>query len=430
MTTTTATASVLATARTPDLVRDVELTRPLPHLPADTGGVRRGRAWLVVRRHGVPLGMPVLPLPAGGLPPATLGAALADHLSGALDPSDADRLRAGLPVTADGAAVLAARERARRDGAAVTAVVCTRDRPDALRRCLASLVTQDYPRATVLVVDNAPTGGATRDVVAEFTGVRYVVEPAPGLSRARNRALSEVDTELVAWIDDDEVADRYWLTEVARAFLELPAAAGLSGLVVPGEIETPAQDWYEAFGGHSKGRGFVPDVFVPGEMAQSPLYPLPPFGVGANMAFRREALVAVGGFDPALGAGTPAEGGEDTMVLTRLLLAGRTLVYHPAALVRHYHRREYPQLVAQMRGYGVALTAFYTALVWHRPRLLPRLVALLPRALRDVRDGDSLRNVGVRDGMPPELMSTNLKGMLVGPWRYVRSTARGRRRAK
>ncbi|MFB6398498.1 hypothetical protein AAFH96_36310, partial [Polymorphospora sp. 2-325] len=95
MTTTTATASVLATARTPDLVRDVELTRPLPHLPADTGdGVRRGRAWLVVRRHGVPLGMPVLPLPAGGLPPATLGAALADHLAGALDPSDADRLRA------------------------------------------------------------------------------------------------------------------------------------------------------------------------------------------------------------------------------------------------------------------------------------------------------------------------------------------------
>jgi hypothetical protein len=198
----------------------------------------------------------------------------------------------------------------------------------------------------------------------------------------------------------------------------------MSGVVVPGEIETQAQAWYEAFGGHSKGRGFTPAVFDPAVMTQSPLYPLPPYGVGANMAFRTDALRAVGGFDAALGAGTLAEGGEDTLVLTRLLLAGHTLLYHPSALMRHYHRRSTDELKAQLRGYGVALTAYYTSLVWHSPRLLPRLIALAPSALRDVRSPDSLRNVGVRDGMPDAFMRLNLRGMAAGPWRYLRSGLR------
>ena len=76
-------------------------------------------------------------------------------------------------------------------------------------------------------------------------------------------------------------------------------------------LDTPAQRLYEQFGGHSKGRGLAAEVFdVASHARQHPLYPLPAFGVGASMAFDREALLRIGGFDVALGAGTPAGPGR------------------------------------------------------------------------------------------------------------------------
>ena len=102
--------------------------------------------------------------------------------------------------------------------------------------------------------------------------------------------------------------------------------------------------------GHSKGRGFTPDEFSPHTWSeQTPLYPLPPFGVGANMAFRTKALRRLGGFDEALGAGTPAQGSEDTKMFTDLLREGDTVAYRPSAVTRHFHRRDLEGLRRQMR---------------------------------------------------------------------------------
>ncbi|GAA2512947.1 glycosyltransferase family 2 protein [Pilimelia columellifera] len=417
----------------PDLVADVELADGMADLPnPGPDGVRRGRAWLLARLHTEPLGLVTVPL-GDGLAAADIAAAVWRQCSEAITrrwpDADPGRLVSGAGP-AGPTAFPAGRRAALDDGPAVTVVVCTRERPGPLRVCLDSLARQTYPRTRILVVDNAPTSAATAEVVAAHTGphpVRRIVATTPGLSHARNRALAEVDTELVAWIDDDEIADRHWVTEVVRGFAERPDAAGMSGLVVPAEIATAAQAWYEAFGGHSKGRGFTPAVFDPGQMRQSPLYPLPPFGVGANMAFRTAALRDIGGFDPALGAGAPACGGEDTAIFTWLLLTGRTMLYRPSAVVRHFHRRDEAALHAQLHGYGVALTAFYASLLRRRPGLLWPLLGLAPTALRDVASPGSLRNVGVRDGMPPELMRANLRGMAVGPWRYVRGVLGGRR---
>src|SRR5205807_167629 len=83
----------------------------------------------------------------------------------------------------------------------------------------------------------------------------------------------------------------HWLAEIARALADHPAADVVSGVIVPAELETAAQVWFEQFGGHSKGRGFRPAAFSPATAkTQSPLYPLPPFGTGANMAFRRGVI--------------------------------------------------------------------------------------------------------------------------------------------
>ncbi|MFD0524869.1 glycosyltransferase family A protein [Paractinoplanes durhamensis] len=161
----------------------------------------------------------------------------------------------------------------------ITVVICTRERPGALARCLDSLLAQDYPAYRILVVDNAPTGEATAEVVrsaARRGRVDYLLEPAPGLSCARNAAVRNAPGQILAWIDDDEVADRHWLAEIARALDDHPDADVISGVTLPAELETRAQLWFEQFGGHIKGRGFVPAVFGPKSTSeQSPLYPVP-----------------------------------------------------------------------------------------------------------------------------------------------------------
>jgi glycosyltransferase involved in cell wall biosynthesis len=409
----------------PGLVLDVDLADGVPAV-ANPGadGVVRGEAWVLVRVLTEPIGVLVVPLSADGLPAADLEGRIRSRFGTALD----ERVPAGE------SAFLAGRRAVLADAPRITVVICTRDREDSLRRTIDSVLAQDYPNFDLLVVDNAPRTDATRRTVAALPAgavVRYVLEPKPGLSWARNAGLAALpgETEIVAWTDDDVVVDRFWLAEIARAFHDAPDAVAVSGVVVPGEIETIAQQWYEDFGGHSKGRGFRPDVFRPGDPAftQSPLFPLPSFGVGANMAFRAGAVEALGGFDTALGAGTPTKGCEDTLAFTQLLLAGRATAYQPSALVWHYHRRGYDELAEQMYGYGVGLTAFYTSLLRDRPsRILP-LLALVPAAVKavftDAGDAGAVR----QDSFPAELIKIKKRGLRSGPAAYFRARRQARR---
>ena len=409
---------------------DLELADAIPSISTtDEDGYRRRQAWLVVRLFTEPIGLVVLDLPGKGLDAADVltqviercGRQLTQRLiplglgTQSLSPSGVTYT--GIPpFVSSRAAVLA-------DAPACTAVVCTRERPDVLRRALESVAAQRYPQFQVLVVDNAPRNDETRRVVEGFESrlsVRYTVEPRPGLSRARNHALRQVTTPLIAWLDDDEEADVFWLAELARGFHAHPAAAAVSGVVVPGAVDSIVQVWFEQFGGHSKGRGFVSDVFSARTHArQSPLYPLPPFGVGANMAFRTDALRDVGGFDEALGAGTLTKGGEDTKVFTQLLRSSATIVYQPSALVRHFHRADLPGLREQLEGYGTGLTAFYTALIVDDPSVLWPLVKLAPRAILDLMSTNSPRVATLGKDFPTDLLAVNRRAMLVGPVRYL-----------
>src|SRR5204863_5692018 len=82
------------------------------------------------------------------------------------------------------------------------------------------------------------------------------------------------------------------------------------------------------------------------------------FGTGANMAFRRRVFDAIGGFDPALDVGTPTNGGGDLEMFFRVLKAGHTLVYEPAAIVRHRHRRSSAELRRQIANNGVGFFSY------------------------------------------------------------------------
>ncbi|MBV9338236.1 MAG: glycosyltransferase family 2 protein [Solirubrobacterales bacterium] len=418
------------------VVAQCELSVGVPALTAPASGIT---ALVLVRVFGEPIGMLSLELSEGTLEPAALAREIADEFEVALRERFADcaiTWTGSLPT--DGLepgrtpSFLKARQRALAEGPEITAAICTRDRPDDLLVALEGLHAQDYPRLRTLVVDNAPSDDRTRRLVAELARTReieYVTEPRPGLSWARNRALDASTSEIIAWVDDDEVCDPSWATEIARAFIEVPEAGGVTGLVAPAELETQCQAWFEQYSGVGRGRGFARAVFSPATAhEQSPLYPLPPYGAGANMAFRRDAIERIGRFDCALGTGTATLAGEDTAAFSALLLAGGTIVYQPSAIVHHRHRRDYAALERVMLGYGRGLSAYYASMLARRPSCLPELVRLTGRAVRDqlAADGQRLRDL---HGFPPELLRLNRKGLLQGAFMYPGAWLRARRMA-
>ncbi|MEU0372656.1 glycosyltransferase family 2 protein [Streptomyces sp. NPDC006283] len=320
-------------------------------------------------------------------------------------------------------------------------VVATRDGADRLARVLDSLLAQDHPDFEVVVVDNAPVTTATRDLVEhkysglETVRVRYVVEPVPGLAVAHNRGIAVADGMVLAFTDDDVVADPRWLSVLTAPFADDPRLGCATGLILPARLDTPAQILLESHGGFAK--GFAPrtyDLRFP--PADQPLFPFTAgsFGSGANMAFRASALRRLGGFDPATGTGTPARGGDDLYAFAAVLAAGHRLRYTPEALVWHHHRETWQDLADQAYGYGAGLTAYLTALTVRRPGLLPALLRRLPaglahaRAITARRESGTGRVPGTHGGQehpwPRHLSRLERRGMLAGPLGYARARLR------
>jgi glycosyltransferase involved in cell wall biosynthesis len=312
-----------------------------------------------------------------------------------------------------------------------TVVICTRDRPDGLRTTLASLARQTDAGFQVLVVENGSSSEESAAAVAESGLPRreYLVESRPGLSRARNRALEAVRTDLVAWIDDDEVADPGWVHRLKEGFAHQAGPAAVCGVMLPAELEFEAQVRFEQYGGFTKGRGMLPEVLRKGSPSvTSPLYPLPSFGPGGNMAFRSEKLRSVGGFDPCLGAGTRTHGCEETRALSLLLSSGETVLHWPAAITWHTHRREMAALRRQLYGYSAGLSAFYASMLRSRPAVAFDLLRLAPLVLRDLRHGsDNQRTGELPDDFPAHLRKAARRGLLEGGFMYAYEAIRDRR---
>jgi hypothetical protein len=154
-----------------------------------------------------------------------------------------------------------------------------------------------------------------------------------------------------------------------------------------------------------------------------PLFPFAAgrFGSGANMAFRTSWLRSNGGFDEATGAGTLAMGGDDLLAFLQLLLAGHHLVYEPAAIIRHWHRRDFDGLDRQMYGYGVGLGAYLTAALRREPSLVWPMLARGVGGVRHVLSRRSVKNSGKASGYPRRFDRRERLGMLAGPIAYSRS---------
>lgn len=288
----------------------------------------------------------------------------------------------------------------------VTACVCTRDRPELLARALRSLLAQSRPADDIVVIDNAPrTDAAERLVRDDFPSVRYVREPVAGLDVARNRALAESTRQVVAFLDDDAVAAPDWLAHTERVFLESERIAVCTGRVDALSLDEPGQRLFEENGGFA--RGDV-RIHLPIDAHRRALHGLRApliawsisVGSGCSMAVRRDAALALGGFDDALDMGPPLAGGGDLDMLWRALESGYDVVYEPAIEARHEHRRERAEAIAQIVEHNRSLIAVLTKAV-ARARGAHRLQALAFLGWRLAKPGArlALRAAG-RDPLP------------------------------
>ncbi len=330
----------------PYIITEIEVTQPLPTLllsESDTGIA------LIVRRKDKPIGFLMQALPAkSAIAPEELAQLITKEVGfKLLQESLRDEL---FPPT-------------NQLPPSLTVAICTKDRTENLARCLKSLLklqkpnSEGSPRFEILVVDNAPSDEQTKALVTSLQNVYYVQEPKPGLDFARNRALKEARGELLAFLDDDVVVDRNWLDGLMEARTENLDAAAFTGLVLPYELVTEAQILFEQGGGFRRGFDKIRyGQILPG----NPLHPCGAgiFGAGCNMAFRREILLKLGGFDEALDTGAPLPGGGDLDIFYRVIRAGYPLVYEPQYLVFHQHRREKEKLRRQYWSWGLGFMAF------------------------------------------------------------------------
>lgn len=364
-----------------------------------------GRAYVVVRRHDEPIARFDLPVVNGEVDPIAFSGAMFQE------------------IRLNGYRWLA-REylgpEPWRSTADITVAICSHERPAEIRRTLAAVTHLDPAPLEILVIDNAPRTTGTQDVVAEFAGVRYVSEPRRGLDCARNRALSEARGDIVAFTDDDAAPEPSWLGRLVRPFTSSLVWCA-TGLVLPAELNTDAQEWFERYSSFS--RGFRRRVFVGRDHDGLSVGSI---GAGANMAVRRSVLTELGGFDEALDAGTAARSGGDHELFGRILAAGYNIVYEPAAVSWHRHRRTWPELRDTLRGYGTGIFAVVTRRV-----LRDREPAALVHGLRWFcrHYFRTLGRTFLRrpNAVPRDLIFAEVAGCVAGPVAYARSMREARR---
>jgi O-antigen biosynthesis protein len=307
----------------------------------------------------------------------------------------------------------------------VSIIVPTCERPDDLRRCLQSVTVQTTRHSVeVIVVDNKPSSPAAATVTRGFPSVRLVIESRPGLSYARNAGIAVASGEIIVTTDDDVVAPADWIEKLIEPFAR-PDVWGVTGNVLPLELETESQCQFEIYGG--LGKGYKPREFNQSWFrAQRDAPPTWEIGATANAAFRAHIFrnFAIGLLDEALGAGTPTGCSEDTYLFYRILKNGGTIVYLPSTYIWHRHRSSMKSLRHQVRSYSKGHVAYHlTTLMRDGERRALWRLAMLPKVHLQ-RMWHRLR--GWSD-YPIPITLIEIAGNFAGPFALWRSRRRVRR---
>jgi glycosyltransferase involved in cell wall biosynthesis len=232
----------------------------------------------------------------------------------------------------------------------VSAVICTRNRPDLIGTAVCSVLGNTYPTFDLLIVDQSTdgrTGDIVRELAAQHPNLRYLHTDKAGLSRAYNIGIRETTGEVLAFTDDDCVAPAGWIDSVLAAFRAEPEAELLYGQVMlPAALAEKADD--------------VPTLAIgePWRLNRT-RSPFQPYGMGANFAARRSLFDRIGLFDEILGGGGALKSSQDFDLQYRAYVAGCTTAYRPEVQIDHYGLRTPEQWPATDRAYGTGDGAFY-----------------------------------------------------------------------
>ncbi|MDQ6674577.1 MAG: glycosyltransferase family 2 protein [Chloroflexota bacterium] len=231
----------------------------------------------------------------------------------------------------------------------VSAIICTRNRPDLIGGAIGSVLANTYPDFDLLVVDQSDddtTGQTVRGLMQNHPNLRYMHSALPGLSRAYNTAIRETNGAVLAFTDDDCIAPSDWIASIVQAFEAEPDAEMLYGQVCQPESLRTCKDQIPTLEFTETGRFSRDDGFRV-------------YGMGANFAARRLIFERVGFFDEILGGGGPLKSSQDFDFQYRAYVSGAVVLVRPDVRVDHYGVRNREQWPATVRAYGNGDGAFY-----------------------------------------------------------------------
>jgi GT2 family glycosyltransferase len=214
----------------------------------------------------------------------------------------------------------------------ISVIICSYNGSKTIRECLEGFQRVKYPNFEVIVVDDGSTD-PTAAIAREFP-VRLIQTENRGLSSARNTGMEAAGGEIIAYIDDDAIPDPHWLEYIAHGFRNKECAAVGGPNILP-ESALPLSECV------ANAPGNATHVLLTDQVAEH----LP----GCNIAIRKSALQAIGGFDEKFRIA-----GDDVDVCWRLQQAGWTLRYEAGAVVWHYRRNTIGAFWRQQKNYGRA----------------------------------------------------------------------------
>lgn len=262
----------------------------------------------------------------------------------------------------------------------VSLIVCTRDRPEKLTACLASIdkAARHAPGIAVecIVVDNGSSASARKIVDVQTARCACTVifseEPIQGLSRARNRGIQSASGSIVAFTDDDCRLDPDFFTALVRVHEHIPGPALVGGMVTLGDPDDAEFSLREGNEWERFRPGHVPGGFL----------------IGANLSMSMSTIERIGGFDERLGAGSSLRSAEDTDYLIRAALLDVPIHYCPLMKVAHHHGRSTrAEVLGLHRSYSLGNGALYAKHWKNAPWLIRQLRWTVRACVRETLTG-------------------------------------------
>lgn len=235
-------------------------------------------------------------------------------------------------------------------------IICTRNRASQLAQTLKRTLTiRSRLNWELIIADNGSTDG-TSAVVREFAAacshpVQSICKPGRGVSYARNAGWQAANSDIIAYIDDDCYPTEDFIDALFNCFSKDPRLGFVGGRILLHDSSDRRITIQESL----ERQSFPPNCFIRPGVIQ-----------GANLAFRRAALIKVGGFDLWFGAGAFFTG-EEAELLARISAAGWAGAYDPTPVVYHHHGRKTAADEWQlMRSYDWGRGAYYAKCILNK----------------------------------------------------------------